>query len=310
MPALYHTEERDGKTLDVLSWDATGLRLKILRYGAEMVSLSRPNHAGESTGFLYRDDDVTPPASGWTNHATVMGFFTHRLVEERTLYRGRAIRGGTHSFVRYKEFAAPEWDEDNSALTYRLGPEQIAVEDYPLRVKMALTYALEPDRVRVSFDFENEEDVPAHVSFGMHPGFAVTTLESCQVWMPAGTYVQHLAPGNFLSGETKEMRFSGGIMPFPKSELPGAFLLELKEVEDPVFKLADPRSLREIGVDLREAPYVTLWSDGNAFICIEPCWGLPDHHEQRPFEAKLGMQEIPANGRLRRSFAISATIGD
>jgi galactose mutarotase-like enzyme len=40
-----------------------------------------------------------------------------------------------------------------------------------------------------------------------------------------------------------------------------------------------------------------LWSDGNPFICIEPCWGLPDHHEQRPFEQKLGIQVIPAGGK-------------
>ena len=42
------------------------------------------------------------PAKGWANHATVMGYFLHRIKDERTLYRGQEIRGGTHSFLRGK----------------------------------------------------------------------------------------------------------------------------------------------------------------------------------------------------------------
>jgi hypothetical protein len=30
----------------------------------------------------------------------------------------------------------------------------------------------------------------------------------------------------------------------------------------------------------------SLWSDGGPFLCVEPCWGLTDHHEQRAFEDK------------------------
>ena len=33
-----------------------------------------------------------------------MGYFLHRLKDERSLYRGQEIRGGTHSFLRHKNF--------------------------------------------------------------------------------------------------------------------------------------------------------------------------------------------------------------
>ncbi len=96
----------------------------------------------------------------------------------------------------------------------------------------------------------------------------------------------------------------GGPMPFDKAELPGSFLLELADVPDATFVVEDPAGGRRTELDYHEAPYVTLWSDGRDFVCVEPCWGLPDHEEQRPFEIKEGMQEIQAGGTLARSFSI------
>ena len=52
-------------------------------------------------------------------------------------------------------------------------------------------------------------------------------------------------------------------------------------------------------------PYVTLWSDGGPFLCVEPCWGLTDHHEQRAFENKQGIQTISPGGKLRASLSMA-----
>jgi len=49
---------------------------------------------------------------------------------------------------------------------------------------------------------------------------------------------------------------------------------------------------------------MTLWSDLGPFLCIEPCWGLPDSNPQKPFEEKIGIQHIPAGGTLDASFTI------
>jgi galactose mutarotase-like enzyme len=58
-------------------------------------------------------------------------------------------------------------------------------------------------------------------------------------------------------------------------------------------------------IDLTGVPYLTLWSDGGPFLCIEPCWGLTDHHEQRAFEDKKGIQTIPPGGELHGSFSMT-----
>ena len=82
-------------------------------------------------------------------------------------------------------------------------------------------------------------------------------------------------------------------MPIKPFELPGSFLLETIEADSYVVKLLDYGRNRQVELDFSDAPYFTIWSDLNPFICIEPCWGLPDHQEQRPFEKKLGIQVIP-----------------
>ncbi len=307
MSSVYQFQDMDGVQIDTLTDEEAGLRLRVNRRGAEPISLACRGTDGKWTGFLYRDGDTGTPAEGWKNHATVMGYFVHRLKDERSVYRGHPIRGGTHSFLRHKDFAPP--GVDSASLTNTIGPGQIEPEEYPFKVQLNLTYAIivvsgNPE-LFVTFEFENlEPELSTHVSFGLHPGFAVASLAEARVILPKGTYLRHMAPGNFLSGETVRIEHPGGPMPFNKSDLPGSFILELADVPEPVFIVEDPAGHRRTRLDYHEAPYVTLWSDGHDFVCVEPCWGLPDHEQQRPFEQKEGIQEIAPGKKLTRSFSI------
>jgi hypothetical protein len=141
-------------------------------------------------------------------------------------------------------------------------------------------------------------------SFGLHPGFAVSSVEQACIVLPKGKYRRHLASGNFLSGETVEFETSGGTMPIKPFELPGSFLIEAIEVDSYDVGLQDNGPPRQVELDLSEAPYFTIWSDLNPFVCIEPCWGLPDHQDQRPFEKKLGIQVIPPQDTLTKGFSM------
>jgi galactose mutarotase-like enzyme len=301
-----HTEEkREGQHLDILTDEENGLRIIVSRLGAELVSLARINEAGEWTGFLYRDNDMSTPPEGWANHATVMGYYLHRLKDGHSLYRGREIKGGNHGFLRSKtwHFAGASLEGSGASLEYRITPNDFSAEEYPLKVSVNLTYRIEANKVDVLFEFRNEEpELDAHVSFGLHPGFAATSFESFHLQMPRGLYRRHFSPGNYLSGETRDIEFAGGEMPFSKTELPGSIILELLDVPRRQFSYVDPPSGRWITLDLTGVPYVTLWSDGGPFLCIEPCWGLTDHHDQRAFEQKEGIQIISPSGTLRASF--------
>jgi galactose mutarotase-like enzyme len=303
-----HCEEhRWDRHLDILTDEENGLRIIVSRLGAELISLARINEAGEWTGFLYRDNQVSAPSQGWANHATVMGYYLHRLKGGRSLYRGHEIKGGNHGFLRSKTWnvVGPATNERGS-LKYRITPDDFSLSEYPLKVSLDLTYEIDGDKVSVLFEFRNEEaELTAHVGFGLHPGFAATSFESFRLQMPSGLYRRYFSPQNYLSGETRDIDFSGGEMPFPKGELPESCILELVDVPKRELCYVDPPSGRWVTLDLTGVPYLTLWSDGGPFLCIEPCWGLTDHHEQRAFEDKQGIQKIPPGAELRSFFIIA-----
>ena len=190
-------------------------------------------------------------------------------------------------------------------MKYRITPDDFSPTEYPLKVGVDLTYELDVNGVGVLFAFRNDEpELTAHVSFGLHPGFSATSFESFHLQMPRGRYRRYFSPGNFLSGETRAIEFQGGEMPFSQHELPGSIILELMEVPRPQFSFVDPPSGRWVLMNLTDVPYITLWSDGGPFMCVEPCWGLTDAHEQRPFEKKQGIETIPPGGKLRASFTM------
>jgi galactose mutarotase-like enzyme len=306
MPFEHRTYDLADQRLHELKDLRSGFRLQVTNLGAELISIARRLQNGHWQGYLYRDGDLTVPPSGWKNHATVMGYFLHRLKGERSSYAGQTIRGGNHSFLRNKHFDNPEVIiSERAALSYVLPATRIEPEEYPRRVSFRLNYTLAEESVEVTFVFQNEEiDRPAHVSFGLHPGFAVSSVENARVVLPAGRYRRHLAPENFLSGEIQEFETEGGTMAIRPFELPGSFLIEPVEIDETIVRLHDFGTGSEVQIDLSEAPYFTIWSDLNPFICIEPCWGLPDHQEQRPFEQKLGIQMIPPGGTLTRRFSM------
>ena len=93
-------------------------------------------------------------------------------------------------------------------------------------------------------------------------------------------------------------------MPFAREKLPGSYIFELVDVPERVFTFVDPPSGRTVAIDLTGVPYLTLWSDGGPFLCVEPCWGLTDHFEQRAFEDKEGIQKIAPGQDLVASFSI------
>ena len=304
-----HTEDqRENQNLDILTDEENGLRIIVSRLGAELVSLARVNEAGEWTGFFYRDNDLSAPPQGWANHATVMGYYLHRLKDGRSLYRGREIKGGNHGFLRSKtwHFAGTSVRGSGASLEYRITPNDFSADEYPLKVSVALTYRIDANKVGALFEFRNEEtELDAHVSFGLHPGFAATSFESFHLQMPRGLYRRHFSPRNYLSGQTRDIEFAGGEMPFSKTELPGSIILELLDVPRRQFSYVDPPSGRWVILDLAGVPYLTLWSDGGPFLCIEPCWGLTDHQQQRPFENKEGIQIIVPGDVLRASFGMA-----
>ncbi len=297
--------------MDILEDFDSGLRIVVSRLGAELISIARRGSAGQWVGFLWRDGLVAPPPTGWASHATVMGYYLHRLWNQQSQYGDQIVRGGNHGFIRNFLFTVPRVDLKLGSLTYEVPADRIPPDQYPRRVAMQLEYRLKPGELCITFQFENKEPHrKAHVSFGLHPGFAVSRIDTMEVLLPPGHYRRYMAPNNFLNGKIQEFDFEGGAMPFSKQELPGSFLMALEGVPDRHIILEDRESGRRLDLNFTEVPFFTLWSDLSDFIAIEPCWGLPDSDPPVPFDQKLGIQTLEPSGTLIRTFSLSPSLAD
>src|SRR5947209_10542442 len=141
----HREDKRHDRQLDILTYEANGLRIIVSRLGAGLISLARANEAGAWIGSLYRDNDLTAPAQGWANHATVMGYYLHRLKDGRSFYRGREIKGGNHGFLRSKtwHFAGTSLQGSGASLEYRITPNDFSADEYPLNVSVTVTYRID-----------------------------------------------------------------------------------------------------------------------------------------------------------------------
>ncbi|MEO6847099.1 MAG: hypothetical protein ABI443_06430 [Chthoniobacterales bacterium] len=309
MSYQYEVIEENGEIFDRLTDLSNSLRIQVRRKGAELFSISKSDASGKRQGFLHRDGDLIPPVKGWANHATVMGYYTHRLWDGHSNYRGHNIHAENHGFLRSFAFAAPDRKlAEEGKLTYLVPADHIPKEAYPYKVSLRLTYSLSQEAVDVEFLFENEEsDIETHLSFGLHPGFAVSSLKNFQLLMPKGDYLVLEAPGNFLNGKAVPLAHQGGDMPFPRKDLEGSFLVDIQKIKSRTFVLTDPVLGHQIELDYEEVPYITIWSERDDFLCVEPCWGLPDSNPQRSFDQKEGIQKIPPKGILKKNFRIKPT---
>ena len=307
MPVFYDVFTEEGHTIDQLTDSDRGMRIRVSRLGAEMVSIARKNSRDEWEGFLYRDGDLSEPKSGWPYHATVMGPYTHRLRDGVSWYGGERIEGGPHGFLRNALFEAPEQvtTHEGAGLEYTIGPEEYASTDYPRRMRFSVRYVLEEAGVRVTLRAENlEQDRPIHVSFGLHPGFDLGSHEDTCLGLPAGEYVEHMIPGSLLSGETRTFTWEGGCYDLAKVSSGGSIIMGPSQRWEAPLVLTCGATKHRVELDYAEAPFITVWSDGHPFLCVEPVWGLPDHHDQRPFEEKEAVNEIAPRSELTHSFVM------
>lgn len=278
------------------------LSIAVLPRGAELRSLKS---VASGTEYLFNADP-----RHWRYSSPVLFPIVGGLVNDSYTYGSKTYKMPQHGFARSSDFTLTE--QTDTAMTFRLtdSPQTLAV--YPFAFVLSIGYALEDNRLRVTYTVDNPAESTLHFSIGGHPALACP--------FAAGTQFEdyRLVFDKPEKMGTIEVNRDGllthRVLPCLDDETAFALNYERFDVDTFVFKglqsqyvtLETPKSKAAVRFGFGEFPILALWTKQNApYICIEPWCGLDDYCDHDgDFARKPEALTLQGGGR----FAVGYTI--
>ena len=255
------------------------LSARIKPMGAELCALSK---GGQE--YLWQ------AGPEWAKHSPVLFPIIGQVCGDHCRVDGREYSLPRHGFAREREFALASASADQAC--FRLESDAASLAVYPFAFRLTLDYALQGNRLRVTYRVENPADAEMIFSLGAHPAFHwpdnIRTLEFA---------AEEPAPVRRLEGGL----LSPHEFPTPVAGKALPLSADLFIADALIFDQATSRSVKfgSLRLSWCEAMgYLGLWSKpGAAFLCIEPWAGVADPVGfSGEFRDKPGVVILPARG--------------
>jgi galactose mutarotase-like enzyme len=271
------------------------LKVAIKSKGAELNSVSRKDNG---LGYMWSGDPAV-----WGKTSPVLFPIVGTLKDNTYFYNGKPYTLSRHGFARDAEFEILEQEQQKAS--FILKDSETSFANYPFHFELILTYELDNDLLKTSYEVRNTGTDNMYFSLGAHPAFKVPIVEG-KVYEDYYLQFDHVENAGRWS-ISKE----GLIQKNPISFLNNSSRINLTRTlfqEDAlVFKHLQSQkvslvtNLNSHGLDFyfEGFPYLGLWAaKGGDFVCIEPWCGIADSvdHDQQLIN-KEGI-EILAAGNM------------
>jgi len=266
LPAV--SAQRGHVEQDSLTLHGDGISATVVGQGAELVSL----RDADGTELLWQ----AGPA--WRRHSPVLFPIVGRLKGDQLRHRGQAYPMSQHGFARDKRFTWAEQGPQSCTLVLTDDAETRA--RYPFAFRLAVSYALSPRQLGVTFEVTNIGDEPLPASIGAHPAFNWPLLPD----LPKEAYRLIFADDEHAA--IRRLK-DGLLLPTPQPTPVEGEILTLSErlFDDDAVILDRPASssvryAAERGPALEMSwqgfKELGIWSKpgGAPFLCIEPWHGI------------------------------------
>jgi aldose 1-epimerase len=154
--------------------DAQGIELRIMTYGAAIVSLKTPDRAGRRQNIVLGFDTLAPYLAGVPYFGATVGRYANRIAGGRFVLDGRtyqlprnngpnSLHGGERGFDKRIWSAArlPVTDEVGLRLTY-VSPA--GEEGYPGELTARVTYRLRGNALAIEYDARTTAPTPVNLA--------------------------------------------------------------------------------------------------------------------------------------------------
>lgn len=183
----------------------------------------------------------------------------------------------SHGFARDMNFELIK--KDITSITYQLKDNEDTLKVYPFSFNLFVTYTLRRHTLDVNFEVENTNYDTMYFSIGGHPAFNCNTEEgafsdyflefekpeTASIFLKnkliADTGTPYLKNTNIL--ELSNKTFSKDALIF-------------KKLQSTFVRLKNKNSAAEVKVTFEKFPVFIVWSKGDKFVCLEPCFGCDD----------------------------------
>lgn len=249
------------------------LRVSAEDIGAQLQSI----RTADGTEYLWQGDPQF-----WADRALNIFPFVARLKDRTYQMDGQLYQMDIHGFAPKSLFGCQKLSESSMQLTLTDNAQTYA--QYPRHFAFRVTYALEENRLNITFAVENRDEKPMYFGLGGHPGFCVPLSEGkrfedyrlrfeteCQP-VRIGFSADCLLNGRDTAYPLEENRFlplSHSLFDDDAIVLKNAAKAVTLECE------GDPRS---VTVRCPGMEYLGIWHcphKAAPYVCIEPWCSLP-----------------------------------
>lgn len=267
-----------------------GGELKSFRTGGhEYIWQGDGIHWGESSPFLF------PIASN---------------VRQDTVYiEGKPYHLKQHGFARKLCWEAVK--ESENSVTLRLTDTPETLTAYPFRFAVDACYTLAGGVLTLEITVQNRDTRPMPYCLGTHPGFGVPfdgsesrfedysvvfekeEENSCPLYDGAKGEINVENRASFLEPDNRTIRLDYGVI-----DRAGTIIFD--KMNSSSVDLVDNRTGRKLTLGFEGFDYIAFWTDGGAFLCMEPWQGLSScSDEDDSFLSKRGVQVLEP-GEVKR----------
>lgn len=210
----------------------------------------------------------------WPSHAPIMFPICGGLKEDAYYLDGKRYTMTKHGFAKLCD-----WQVEEAAADYAVFALSQKHEGFPFDYIFRAKFALDGNKLAISFTVENKGDVPFWYGIGSHEAYATPGgLEGCTiVFDQEEVLADYVLDGNLIKPEPVIMAENAKELPL-KTEYFAVDALVFPTLKSRAVTLVNSNDSHKVRVEYPDVDVLMLWTKPGAdYICIEPWSNAPDY---------------------------------
>lgn len=267
---------------------------EINSFGAELISLNK-----DELNYIWTIDETF-----WNKTSPVLFPIVGGLKNDVYHLNNKQHSMQRHGFARNFEFNVIQ--KTNDSVIFSLSENKETLAQYPFSFELQIGYALENNKLTISYLVKNNSNAKMPFSIGAHPAFAIHYgFENYDLLFDNDDLlITHELENGLFSGRTRTIFLENKKLSLTYSLFKKDALVFKKINSD--FLMIEKNNIPYLKVNFEKFPHLGVWTKQNApFLCIEPWHGFADSIDSNGnILEKESMQTINEEEIFETSFSI------